>query len=87
MTPEIRRTLGFQRASVSHLIVHQMRMSGYTRKALAAELGISSQAVSKTINGFTHSPRIINKLREIGVTEELLFDPRHEIDLACKQSG
>jgi hypothetical protein len=76
MTPEIRRNLGYQRASVSHLIVHQMRIHGYTRKALAAELGISSQAVSKTINGFTHSERVICKLREIGVNEELLFDPR-----------
>lgn len=76
MTPEIRRNLGNRRASVSHLIVYQMRTLGYTRKSLAAELGISSQAVSKTINGFTHSERVINKLRKIGVNEELLFDPR-----------
>ena len=75
MTPEKRRYLGFQRASVSHLIVHEMRLHGYTRKALAEAIGISPQAVAKTLYGISHSPRVLEKLRSIGIQECWLFDP------------
>lgn len=76
MSTETRRYMGIQRLAVSHLIVHEMRLCGYSRKALAEAIGISGQAVAKTLYGLSHSPRVLNKLREIGVQECLLFDPR-----------
>lgn len=49
---------------------------GTTSAALARELGISTAAVSRTLTGKNHSPRILEALRDAGVPEEYLFDPR-----------
>ena len=76
MTPEIRRELGFKRAEVSHLIKHLMRLNGYTEPRLAKELGCSTNNVSRVITGNGHSEMVLNALREIGVPEQYLFDPR-----------
>lgn len=77
MTPEIRRKLGSQRAEVSHLITHELRKRGYTGASLARTLGCSANNVSRTIIGGAHSPMVLDALREIGVPEEYLFDPRY----------
>lgn len=76
MTPNIKRALGAQRSATAHLLVYEMRMCGYTASALARKLGCCSQNVQKVINGAGHSSRVIDALREIGVSESLLFDPR-----------
>lgn len=39
--------------------------------------GVSKQTVSATMNGYRHSPRVLNALRILGIPEELLFDPRY----------
>ncbi|SBV95564.1 conserved hypothetical protein [uncultured delta proteobacterium] len=79
MTPELRRRLGAQRAEVSHLILHEMRLRGYSGLSLAKTLGCSGQNVSKTITGGAHSPMVLDALRELGVPEEYLFDPRRAV--------
>lgn len=80
MTPEIRRELGAKRSQVTHLLRHEMRMRGYTDSSLAREIvGCSSQNVRKTLIGENHSPRVLDALREIGVPEKYLFDPRRVI--------
>lgn len=76
MTPEVRRILGAQRAEVRHLIAYEMRRKGFTSSALADAIGISANSVSRVMAGAMHSPRILNAMREIGVPEEYLFDPR-----------
>ena len=79
MTPEIRRQLGAQRAEVSHLITHELRKRGYTGASLARALGCSANNVSRTIIGGAHSPMVLDALRELGVPEHYLFDPRRGV--------
>ncbi len=80
MTPEIKRSLGAKRGAKSHLIVHQMRMKGYTAASLARELGVSDQTVGRTIRGLRHTECVLNALKKLGISEKLLFDPRgHEV--------
>ena len=43
---------------------------------VAAAAGVTPQTVSATMNGFRHSPRVLEALRTFGVPERLLFDPR-----------
>lgn len=43
---------------------------------VAEVAGVTPQTVSATMNGFRHSPRVLEALRTFGVPEHLLFDPR-----------
>ena len=79
MTPEFRRRLGANRAEVSHIILHEMRVRGYSGASLARALGCSNANVSRTINGGGHSPLVLDALRELGVPEHYLFDPRRAV--------
>lgn len=49
---------------------------------VAVLAGVSKQSVSQTMNGFRHSPRVLDALRELGVPERYLFDPRKSIKVA-----
>ena len=75
-TQEIRKQYGMSRAKVTHLITHELRVRGWTQGRIAAELGISTSAISRVVNGAGHSAQILSKLREIGIPENLLHDPR-----------
>ena len=44
--------------------------------------GVSHQTVSATLNGFRHSPRVLDALRSLGIPEKLLFDPRNTSSVA-----
>lgn len=43
---------------------------------VAVLAGVSKQSVSRTMNGFCHSPRVLDALRSLGIPERFLFDPR-----------
>lgn len=43
---------------------------------VAEAAGVTPQTVSATMNGFRHSPRVLDALRSFGIPERLLFDPR-----------
>lgn len=43
---------------------------------VAAAAGVTPQTVSATMNGFRHSPSVLDALRSFGIPERLLFDPR-----------
>lgn len=43
---------------------------------VAEMAGVTPQTVSATMNGFRHSPRVLDALRLLGIPERLLFDPR-----------
>lgn len=43
---------------------------------VAALAGVTKQAVYATVNGLNHSARVLDALRDLGVQERLLFDPR-----------
>jgi len=76
ITHEIRKQSGVLRAKVTHLITYELRIRGWTQARLAADLGITAGAISRVVNGAGHSSQILDKLREIGISENLLHDPR-----------
>lgn len=81
MTPEVLRKLGIKRSKVSHLIYHFLRSeAGYSGARLAREIGCSNANVSKTITGVYHSIPVLDALRDLGVPEEYLFDPRKQVE-------
>ena len=43
---------------------------------VAEMAGVTRQTVSATMNGYRHSPRVLEALRSFGIPERLLFDPR-----------
>lgn len=49
---------------------------------VARAAGVSPQAVYCTMNGFRHSPRVLDALRAFGIPERLLFDPRRKENAA-----
>ena len=58
--------------------IHEaLRRNGRTATIIAHKLNISLSAVSATILGKNHSPRILNALRDAGVPDKYLFDPRY----------
>lgn len=73
-----RRELAEQRCFWSMRIYEALRRNGRSAAVVAAELGISRASVSSTILGKNHSPRVLDALREAGVPEQYLFDPRND---------
>lgn len=49
---------------------------------VAEAAGVTPQTVSATMNGFRHSPRVLDALRSFGIPEKLLFDPRRATSAA-----
>lgn len=76
ITPELRKVLGKKRYNVSYRIKHEMRVRGYSGRSLSREIGCSDVLISRTVNGDAHNPTVLDALRDIGIPEELLFDPR-----------
>ena len=75
MTHEERKKLGRERSKISHLILHEMRLRGWTQMRVASALGLSTTSVSRVVNGASHSQKILSKLHEIGVPEMYLYSP------------
>lgn len=67
---------GHKRASVKRFIQKALDDAGLTQRSLAERIGLSPTAVNNTINGLSHSPRVLEALRQAGVPEKYLFDPR-----------
>lgn len=71
-----RKALAAKRADVAYIIAHEMKKRGYNMRSLAQAIGVSLSAVSRTINGKLHSPRVLDGIISIGVDPTLLYDPR-----------
>lgn len=71
-----RAACGERRCFYSWRIHEALARRGTSSARLARDLGISTAAMSQTITGKSHSPRILDALRNIGVPEKYLFDPR-----------
>ncbi len=67
---------GQGRANAKREIQSILDNKGKNFSDVAEVAGVSPQTVSATMNGFRHSPRVLNTLRSLGVPEKLLFDPR-----------
>lgn len=77
---------GHKRASVKRFIQKALDDAGLTQRSLAERIGLSPTAVNNTINGLSHSPRVLEALRQAGVPEKYLFDPRRPITPASPVS-
>lgn len=73
-----RKVLGAQRAEVAYIIAHEMKKRGWNRSDIARHIGISLAVVSATINGKRHSPRVLDAIINLGVSPDLLYDPRQK---------
>ncbi|WP_035066264.1 hypothetical protein [Nitratidesulfovibrio termitidis] len=71
-----RADCGHRRGDASDFIRRELRRRNHTMRSLAALIGLSGEAVAKTVRGELHSPRVLDALRDLGVPEKYLFDPR-----------
>lgn len=67
---------GRRRADSKREIQRILDSEGKNFVDVAVVAGVTRQTVSATMNGYRHSPRVLNALRTLGVPERLLFDPR-----------
>ena len=54
----------------------RLSSAGLSMSGLARRIGVSPQAVADTVKGRIHSPKVLDALRNAGVPDEYLFDPR-----------
>lgn len=73
---------GLSRAQAKRDIQRCLDGMGKNFVDVATEAGVSPQTVSATMNGFRHSPKVLNALRSLGVPEKFLYDPRREKNAA-----
>ena len=67
---------GRRRADSKRDIQRILDSEGKILWTVAEEAGVTPQTVSATMNGFRHSPRVLDALRSFGIPERFLFDPR-----------
>lgn len=66
-----RAELGAQRCRWRRRIQESMDRYGiHSCTSLAREMGLNPETVRRTLTGTLHSPRVLDKLREIGVPEQ-----------------
>ena len=73
---------GRRRADSKREIQRILDSKGKNFVDVAVVAGVTRQTVSATMNGYRHSPRVLNALRTLGVPERLLFDPRRTVNAA-----
>ena len=84
-----KKDLGAKRYRMRRRILDHLEFQGgggVSLPEIAEHLGVTVEAVRKTLNGEAHSARILQALRDAGVPEELLFDPR-KYGLKMRGSG
>lgn len=69
---------GRGRAEFKREIQRLLDTQGKNFADVARAADVSVQSVSATLNGFRHSPKVLEALRTMGIPENLLFDPRRE---------
>ena len=78
-----REECGRQRYEVRYVIRAILDARGLSMAELGRRIGVTAEAVSATVLGKRHSPRVLEALRRGGVPEECLFDPRKTRDKAA----
>ena len=67
---------GRRRADSKREIQRILDSKGKNFVDVAMVAGVTRQTVSATMNGYRHSPRVLNALHTLGIPERLLFGPR-----------
>lgn len=76
--PAQRIILGARRGYYRKRLEDYMYRAGFNScRDFAKELGVTGEAVRRTLVGQIHSPVVLDALRKIGTPEEYLFDPRN----------
>lgn len=76
------QSYGLSRAQAKRDIQRFLDGMGKNFVDVATRAGVTPQTVSATMNGFRHSPKVLDALRSLGVPETYLFDPRREKNAA-----
>lgn len=74
-----RAACGQKRCRAAFRIHEALAKRGLKSADLARSLGISTSAMSQTLTGKQHSARVLDALREAGVPEKYLYDPRRNV--------
>lgn len=72
----IKAECGMNRCRNRRRIQEHMDRRGLNGVELARRIGVTPEAVYRTLSGTLHSPAVLDALRSIGVEERYLFDPR-----------
>lgn len=75
-SPLLRAACGARRARCRYRIYEALALAGTSGACIAKQLGLKRASVSKVITGNGHSPLVLDALRDAGVPEEYLYDPR-----------
>lgn len=75
-SPMLRAVCGARRARCRYRIYEALALAGTSGAAIAKQLGIRRASVSKVITGNGHSALVLDALRDAGVPEKYLYDPR-----------
>lgn len=67
---------GLARNRVRRRIQEHLDRVGKSMADVGRELGVTRQLVAATVAGANHNARVLSRLRELGVPERYLFDPR-----------
>lgn len=71
-----RTECGRRRYEFRYLIRAILDERALSMAELARRIGVSAEAVSATVRGKRHSPKVLDALRGEGVPDDYLFDPR-----------
>jgi hypothetical protein len=82
--PAQKAELGAKRCYYRKRLEDYMYRAGFRScNALAARIGLTGEAVRLTLSGQRHTPVVLDALRDLGVPEKYLFDPRKFADRAA----
>lgn len=71
-----REECGHRRYKTRHMIRAILVERGLSMSELGRRIGVTAELVSATVLGKKHSPRVLDALRDNGIPERYLFDPR-----------
>lgn len=73
-----RAVCGYSRFNYRHQIRARLLEQGLNMSQFAKNIGVSPEIVSATILGKRHCPQVLDALKEYGIPEQYLFDPRDD---------
>lgn len=77
-----RAICGYRRFQYRNDIRATLLKGGLNMAQFARKIGVSPEAVSSTLLGKKHCPQVLDALKEFGIPEEYLFDPRDQSKVA-----
>jgi len=73
------RECGVARHRMRFRVREHLDRKGVSLAEVGRRIGVTAEAVGRTLHGYNHSPRVLNALRELGVPEKYLYDPKRQM--------